>query len=406
MGAGVERLERQRVVEVDVGDHRDRRFAHDRLQRLRVLVARDCDADEVSARLRDPLDLRERRLDVGGLGLGHRLHGDGRAAADRDAADVDLVACEDIHGESSAAQSHRRGWAGSVHIRETCAMEAGAELVARARLICGEQHVLTHPTVLSTYRSDGLRRNGPLPLAAILPGSAAEVAGVVSACAATGTRFVVRGAGTSQSGGALPIADGVLIVLTRMRRILALDEGGDEITVEPGTPPAALARAVAGTLVRRPGSDRHRRRSHRRDPRHLQRRAASTSCNRMARRFAWTLATLAMTSPAHSRGPADGRGSPSRSRCERCHAGERDRRPAQLQRGRRRARRRGGTGAPGPRGRRRHEARLGRRHAAAGAASCDHAPGPRRRPRRRRHRDAQRRHATGPRTGDPGAEAG
>lgn len=123
-------------------------------------------------------------------------------------------------------------------------MEAGAELVARARLICGEQHVLTHPTVLSTYRSDGLRRSGPLPLAAIMPGSAADVAGVVSACAATGTRFVVRGAGTSESGGALPTADGVLIVLTRMRRILALDEGGDEITVEPGTPPAALARAA------------------------------------------------------------------------------------------------------------------------------------------------------------------
>jgi len=123
-------------------------------------------------------------------------------------------------------------------------MQAGAELVARARLICGEQHVLTHPTVLSTYRSDGLRRNGPLPLAAILPGSAAEVAGAVSACAATGTPFVVRGAGTSHSGGALPTADGVLIVLTRMRRILALEQGGDEITVEPGVPPAALARAA------------------------------------------------------------------------------------------------------------------------------------------------------------------
>ena len=88
--AGVDRLQRERVVEVDVGDDRDRRLHDDRLERLDVAVARHGDADDVGARLGDLVDLVHRRLQVGGLGLRHRLHGDGGAAADGDAADHDL----------------------------------------------------------------------------------------------------------------------------------------------------------------------------------------------------------------------------------------------------------------------------------------------------------------------------
>jgi glycolate oxidase len=123
-------------------------------------------------------------------------------------------------------------------------MQAAAELIARARLICGEQHVLTNPTVLSTYRSDGVRRNGPLPLAAILPGSASEVANIVSTCAASGIRYTARGAGTSQDGGVLPVADGVLLVLSRLRRIIGVT--GSELTIEAGVPVAALPHLGAG----------------------------------------------------------------------------------------------------------------------------------------------------------------
>lgn len=125
-------------------------------------------------------------------------------------------------------------------------MEARAELIARARLICGEQHVLTHPAVLSTYRSDGRRRHGgPLPLAAILPGSASEVAGIVSACAALGVPYVVRGAGTSTGGGALAGARAVLLVLSRMRRIVRCTRS--EITVEAGAPVTALPQPSGAT---------------------------------------------------------------------------------------------------------------------------------------------------------------
>lgn len=146
------------------------------------------------------------------------------------------------HGRSRLAAGP-----GGTAIGETAAMEAGAELIARARLICGAQHVLTDANVLSTYRSDGIRRNGPLPLAAILPKSAPEIVKIVTACAETGVRYVVRGAGTSHSGGALPVANAVLIVLTRLRRVLGLD--GVELTVEAGAPLASLPSPVSGSWL-------------------------------------------------------------------------------------------------------------------------------------------------------------
>jgi glycolate oxidase len=119
-------------------------------------------------------------------------------------------------------------------------MQAGAELIARARLVCGDGHVIVSPTLLSVYRSDGTTRDGPPPLAAALPGTGAEVERLVSACRETATPYVVRGAGTSTGGGALPRSDALLIVLTRMRRILEHRSGS--ITVEPGTPTDMLAR--------------------------------------------------------------------------------------------------------------------------------------------------------------------
>jgi glycolate oxidase len=126
-------------------------------------------------------------------------------------------------------------------------MQAGAELIERVRLVLGSEHVLTDPVALSTYRSDGVRREGPLPLAVALPGDGADVAAVVGACAAGAVPWVVRGAGTSCDGRALPVAGGLLIVLTRMRRVLSLELADDELTVEPGVPVATVARAVAPT---------------------------------------------------------------------------------------------------------------------------------------------------------------
>lgn len=124
-------------------------------------------------------------------------------------------------------------------------MEAAAELIARARLICGISNVLTAPPVLATYRSDGIWRDGPLPLAVVLPGGGGEVAALLRACAETKTPYTVRGAGTSVAGAALPLTDGVVIALTRMRRILEVSRENFEVKAEPGATLAAVARAVA-----------------------------------------------------------------------------------------------------------------------------------------------------------------
>ena len=117
----------------------------------------------------------------------------------------------------------------------------------RLRDVCGEQYVLTDPSTLQTYRSDGLLHHRQTPLAAVLPASAAEVRSVVRACHEAAVPWVARGAGTGLSGGALPHAEGVLIVLARMRRILSVDLDNAEVVVEPGVTNLAISRAVAPT---------------------------------------------------------------------------------------------------------------------------------------------------------------
>jgi glycolate oxidase len=126
-------------------------------------------------------------------------------------------------------------------------MESGAELVGRLRQICGAEHVLTHPDALATYRSDGLAHYKQTPLAAVLPASGEEVQQVVAACFEAGVPWVARGAGTGLSGGALPVAEGILIVLARMRRILSVELDDSQVVVEPGVTNLAISRAVAPT---------------------------------------------------------------------------------------------------------------------------------------------------------------
>src|SRR5690349_5385182 len=121
------------------------------------------------------------------------------------------------------------------------------ELISRLNGICGREHVLTHPHALATYRSDGLLHLAQTPAAAVLPGAAAEVQQVVQACYEASVPWVARGSGTGLSGGALPVAEGVLIVLARLRRILAVNLGDGRVVVEPGVTNLAISHAVAPT---------------------------------------------------------------------------------------------------------------------------------------------------------------
>src|ERR687891_1209654 len=118
------------------------------------------------------------------------------------------------------------------------------QLVPRLRGIVGDEHVITHEHQLRTYESDGLLQYAVTPGAVVLPRTTAEVQEVVRACHRAGVPFVARGAGSGLSGGALPVEDGVLISLSRMRRILEVDLENQRVVVEPGVTNIAVSQAV------------------------------------------------------------------------------------------------------------------------------------------------------------------
>ncbi len=116
-----------------------------------------------------------------------------------------------------------------------------AEQLAR---IVGEAHVLTRPSSLLVYRSDGLPGHARHPSLAVFPGTRDELIAVVRALAAADAPFVARGAGTGLSGGAL--ADGItLLGLQRLKRIIAIDPEARTATVEPGVVNTSLTKAAA-----------------------------------------------------------------------------------------------------------------------------------------------------------------
>src|SRR5437870_1506552 len=96
-------------------------------------------------------------------------------------------------------------------------------LVARLRAVLGPAAVLTDRQELRTYECDGLTHYKAIPAVVVLPVNADQLAQVVRACAQEGVPYVARGAGTGLSGGALPRADGVLIVTSRLNRIEEVD---------------------------------------------------------------------------------------------------------------------------------------------------------------------------------------
>src|SRR4051795_12956191 len=97
-----------------------------------------------------------------------------------------------------------------------------SSLTARLRDELGAQKVIDDRQELRTYECDGLAHYRVVPGLVVLPNDAAQVAAVVRACAAAGVPFVARGSGTGLSGGALPHAEGVLIVTSRLRAIREL----------------------------------------------------------------------------------------------------------------------------------------------------------------------------------------
>ena len=106
--------------------------------------------------------------------------------------------------------------------------------------------VISEPAQLHTYECDGLTGYRVTPALVVLPTTTEEVAAVVRLCARHRIPFVARGAGTGLSGGALPVADGIVIGLARMRAILSVDVANQRAVVQPGVTNAGISAAVGG----------------------------------------------------------------------------------------------------------------------------------------------------------------
>ncbi|WP_283134788.1 FAD-linked oxidase C-terminal domain-containing protein [Rhizohabitans arisaemae] len=118
------------------------------------------------------------------------------------------------------------------------------ELARRFTGLLGSDSVITDPVRLRTYECDGLTVHRTTPGLVVLPTTAEQIAAVVTECVRTRTPYVARGSGTGLSGGALPRGDGVLIVTTRMRRVLEIDVVGRRAVVEPGVTNLAITQAA------------------------------------------------------------------------------------------------------------------------------------------------------------------
>jgi glycolate oxidase len=111
--------------------------------------------------------------------------------------------------------------------------------------ICGAEAVLHEPLQLLTYECDALPHLRQVPAVVVLPQSAEQVQAIVRVCAREKIPFVARGHGTGLSGGALPVAGGIVISLARLNRVLEIDIPNRRVVVEPGVTNLEITRQVA-----------------------------------------------------------------------------------------------------------------------------------------------------------------
>src|SRR5580693_8729418 len=119
-----------------------------------------------------------------------------------------------------------------------------AEIVAALRRIVPGEGVIASEEGMRPFESDGLTAYRQLPMVVALPETTAQVSAVLGYCHGEGIKVVPRGAGTSLSGGALPLGDGVLLGLAKFNRIREIDYDNRVAVVEPGVTNLAVSGAV------------------------------------------------------------------------------------------------------------------------------------------------------------------
>src|SRR5436190_4964954 len=120
-----------------------------------------------------------------------------------------------------------------------------AEIVRDLSAIVPGEGVISAEREMRPYETDGLTAYKQLPFVVVLPETTAQLSKVLRYCHEHGIRVVPRGAGTSLSGGALPLSDGVLLGMGKFNRVREIDFANRVAVVEPGVTNLAISAAVA-----------------------------------------------------------------------------------------------------------------------------------------------------------------
>ncbi|MBV9860030.1 MAG: FAD-binding protein [Alphaproteobacteria bacterium] len=129
---------------------------------------------------------------------------------------------------------------------DAATLDRRAEIAAALRRIAPGEGVIDSEPERRAYESDGLTAYRQSPLLVVLPSTVEQVSAVLRYCKAEGIKVVPRGAGTSLSGGALPLADGVLLGMGKFNRILEIDYANRVVVAQPGVTNLAITQAVEG----------------------------------------------------------------------------------------------------------------------------------------------------------------
>ena len=119
-----------------------------------------------------------------------------------------------------------------------------AEIAAALRQIVPGEGVIETPAEMRAYETDGLTAYRQMPLVVVLPETTDQVSAILKYAHENGIKVVPRGSGTSLSGGALPLADGILLGLSKFNRVLEIDYANRCAVVQPGVTNLAITKAV------------------------------------------------------------------------------------------------------------------------------------------------------------------
>ena len=118
------------------------------------------------------------------------------------------------------------------------------DLLTDLRAIVPGEGVIADEIALRAYESDGLSVYRQVPMAVVLPETVAQVSEIMKLCDKRQIKVVPRGAGTSLSGGALPLEDGIILGLGKFNKILEIDYENRAVRVQPGVTNLGISQAV------------------------------------------------------------------------------------------------------------------------------------------------------------------